>query len=50
MTGACYKCVINIEHPWHDNGTVNVKDMWHWENGDHAHCEQYEANAREGVK
>ena len=24
---ACYRCTVNVFHPWHANGTVNEDDM-----------------------
>lgn len=37
----CYKCVTKTEHPWHDSGVANMKDMHLWEKeGDHGHTGQ----------
>ena len=27
----CHKCHYEVEHPWHDDGTPNWRDMWMWE-------------------
>jgi hypothetical protein len=30
MKNICYKCILNMTHPWHDDGTPNSKDMKHF--------------------
>ena len=29
----CSKCWRGVLHPWHDDGTVNLRDAHHWERG-----------------
>ena len=30
MKDYCFKCIHNMEHPFHDNGKPNAKDMKHF--------------------
>jgi len=39
----CFKCVTSKEHPFHDNGTVNQKDIIMWINGNHAFTSKHDS-------